>query len=155
MFNINRLKFFIKNLSKDRLLIYIILLIIFIVSLYLLFDIFIWLRIQAFIISHDIVISSKYALELSITKNERIVYNFSYSPNKQTILYYWIYGDKTKKAYLLPQLLPSGVKAVSPTNTYTFFFENGNIYPEGSIKVFTFLGSRTIRFYKNGKVIFE
>ncbi|MCS7202051.1 MAG: hypothetical protein NZ841_04680 [Dictyoglomus sp.] len=155
MHNIKNLKNFIKGFSKDRLVIYSILLIVLIVSLYLFFDILIWLRIQAFIISQDIIINSKYALELSIIKNEKIVYNFFYSPKTKSILYYWIYGENTKKAYLLPQLLPSGIKAESPTKTYTFYFENGKIYPEGEIIISTYLSKRTVKFYKNGKVKFD
>lgn len=155
MLIIKRFINFLKTLPRDRLLVYISLFLILIFSLYLLFNLFIWLRIQAFIISHDILINSKYALELSIIKKEKIVLNFFYSPERKTILYYWIYGDKTKKAYLFPQLLPSGVKGISPTNTYTFYFENGDLYPEGEIKIFTFLGARRIKFFKNGRVSFE
>lgn len=155
MFNFRKITIFVKNLQKDRLLIYAILLIILVFSLYLLFDLFIWLRIQAFIISHEIIINGRYALELSLTKKEKIAYNFYYSTERKSILYYWIYGVKTGKAYLLPQLLPSGIKGVSPTNTYTFYFENGNIYPEGKIKIYTFLGYRVIKFLKNGIITFE
>lgn len=155
MFNIRKIKSLINFLPKDKLLMYAILLIIFIFSLYLLFDIFIWLRVQAFIISHEIIINGRYALELSLTKNEKIAYNFYYSPERKTILYYWVYGVKTGKAYLLPQLLPSGIRGISTTNTYTFYFENGNIYPEGKIKIYTFLGFRVIKFLKNGTITFE
>ncbi len=121
----------------------------------MLFNILVWLRIQSFIISHDIIINAKYALELSIIKNEKIVYNFFYSPKTNSIQFYWIYGENSKKAYLHPHLIPSGIKCESPTKTHTFYFENGNIYPEGEIILSTYLSKRTIRFFKNGKVGFK
>lgn len=104
----------------------------------MLFHIFYWLRVNTFILSHEVIINSKYALELSITKGERIIYSFEYSPKLNTILFYWIYGEKSKKVYLQPQLLPSEIKGISPTNTYTFYFDNGNLYPEGEILFSTY-----------------
>ncbi|PMQ02541.1 MAG: hypothetical protein CBR30_01030 [Dictyoglomus sp. NZ13-RE01] len=139
----------------DRVIIYIILISILTLLLYMLIHIFILLRAQAFIISHDIIINARYALELSILKQEKIVYSFEYSPKYKSALYYWIYGENSKKSYLLPQLVPSGIKITSPTNTYTFYFENGNLYPEGEITVSTYLGKRIIKFNRNGKVGFE
>ncbi|MGB9857610.1 MAG: hypothetical protein ACPLKX_05640 [Dictyoglomaceae bacterium] len=123
-----------------------------IILLYMLFNIFFWLRIQSFIISHEIIINARYALELSITKNERIVYNFHYSTKTKSIQFYWVYGEKSKKTYLLPHLIPSGIKCESPTRTYTFYFENGNIYPEGEIILSTYLSKRAIKFYRNGNI---
>jgi hypothetical protein len=138
----------------ERPLIYTFLISILIILLYMLFNIFIWLRIQTFIISHEIIINARYALQISIIKNEKIVYNFYYSPKTKSIQFYWMYGEKTKKTYLLPHLFPSGIKCESPTKTYTFYFENGNIYPEGEILLSTYFYKRSIKFYKNGKVSF-
>ncbi|MGC8930777.1 MAG: hypothetical protein ACP5K6_04465 [Dictyoglomus sp.] len=123
-------------------------------SLSMLFHIFYWLRVNTFILSHEVIINSKYALELSITKGERIIYSFEYSPKLNTILFYWIYGEKSKKVYLQPQLLPSEIKGISPTNTYTFYFDNGNLYPEGEILFSTYFYKKGVKFYKNGRVVF-
>ncbi len=120
----------------------------------MLLHIFYWLRVYTFILSHEVIINSRYASELSIVKGERIIYYFEYSPKLNTILFYQIYGEKTKKVYVPPQLLPSGIKGISPTNTYTFYFENGNIYPEGEIIFSTYFYKKGVKFYKNGKVVF-
>lgn len=138
----------------ERPLLYTFLISVLLILLYMLFNIFVWLRVQAYIISHEIIINANYALQLSVLKNEKIVYNFYYSPKTNSIQFYWMYGEKTKKTYLSPHLIPSGIKADSPTGTYTFYFENGNIYPEGEISLSTFLSKRIIRFFKNGKVSF-
>jgi hypothetical protein len=148
----NKIKNFLSKI--DRIIIYTFLTSILLILLYMLFNIFFLLRVQSFIISHDIIINARYALELSITKNEKIVYNFYYSPKTKSIQFYWIYGEKSKKTYLLPHLIPSGIKGISPTGTYTFYFENGNIYPEGEITLSTYFFKRTVKFFKNGKVSF-
>ncbi len=134
--------------------IYILLFTILLFSIYMLLHIFYWLRIHTFILSHEVIINSKYALELSIVKGERIVYSFEYSPKLNTIFFYQIYGEKTKRLYLQPQLLPSGIKGISPSNTYTFYFDNGNIYPEGELVFYTYFYRKKIKFYKNGNVAF-
>lgn len=118
------------------------------------FNIFFWLGVQAFIISHEIVINANYALQLSVLKNEKVVFDFYYSSKTNSIQFYWMYGEKTKKIYLSPHLIPSGIRAYSPKGTYTFYFENGNIYPEGEISLSAFFTKRVIKFYKNGKVSF-
>ncbi|ACK42450.1 MULTISPECIES: hypothetical protein [Dictyoglomus] len=137
-----------------RGIIYVILISVLLFSLSMLFHIFYWLRVNTFILSHEVIINSKYALELSITKGERIIYSFEYSPKLNTILFYWIYGEKSKKVYLQPQLLPSEIKGISPTNTYTFYFDNGNLYPEGEILFSTYFYKKGVKFYKNGRVVF-
>lgn len=150
----NFLIIYVKYRKYKRAVIYFLLLSIFFISLYMLIHIFYWLRVHTFILSHEVIINSRYALELSVVKKERIIYSFEYSPKLNTILFYQIYGEQTKKAYVPPQLLPSGIKALSPTNTYIFYFENGSIYPEGEIVFSTYFYQKRIRFFKNGKVIF-
>jgi len=146
----------IKNsLSKiERPLMYTLLISILLILLYMIFNLLFWMNTQAFIISNEIIINAKYAMELSVIKNERIVYNFSYSPKTKSIQFYWVYGENSKKTYLLPQLIPSGIRCTSPTNTYTFYFENGKIYPEGEILLSTHFSKRIVKFLKNGEVSF-